>query len=143
VSIGPDAQEQPSEEEVRAYLAQLRQANVGEIIAQAFSMLASGAEVKLGRRDARLLIDTTAAVVGAAKDALDERIVEQMNNAVNQLRLAQVDAEKQLQKMRDEGQIPDEDEQGDLGTTGAAPTGGDDAPRSEKPQTSKLRTPGR
>lgn len=109
----PGAGRQPSEEEVRQYLAQLRQADVTEIVAQAFSMLASGAEVKLGRRDARLLIDAAVAVAEVTGPRLDERLSEQMDEALAQLQQGQVDAEEQLRKLRDEGRLPD-DEEGDL-----------------------------
>ncbi|HEX2028255.1 MAG TPA: hypothetical protein VHF25_09685 [Nitriliruptorales bacterium] len=65
-STGPQRQSgdagQPTEEELRAYLAQLRQADANDIVSQVFSMVASAAEVKLGRRDGRLLIDVAAAV---------------------------------------------------------------------------------
>lgn len=101
---------QPSEQEIRAYLAQLRQTDVNEIVAQAFSMLASGAEVKMGRRDARLLIDAAAAVADATGERLDERLTEQMDEALAQLRTGQVDAEGQLDQLREEGRLPDEED---------------------------------
>jgi murein L,D-transpeptidase YcbB/YkuD len=127
---------------VRAYLAQLRQADAAEIIAQAFSVLASAAEVKLGRRDARLLIDMAANVAETAGGRLDERITKQMEQAVSQLRLAQVDAEKQLEKMRAEGQIPDEEE-GDLEAAGTQPEAVE-PDRTEGPSAaSRLWIPGR
>lgn len=127
--------QQPTEEEVRAYLAQLRQTDVAEIVAQSFSMLASGAEVKLGRRDARLLIDTAAALAERARGSLDDRLVEQMDEAVGQLRTAQVDAEAQLKQLRDEGKLP-EGEAGDLpgeGAGAAGAAGSEGAPRETPP----------
>jgi hypothetical protein len=132
-----DAERQPTEEEVRAYLAQLRQANVVEIIAQAFSVLVSGAEVKLGRRDARLLIDVTTGLVDAARPGLDKEIAEQMDAALNQLRLAQVDAEKKLQEMREEGKIPEEEGEDEAPASAAQP------PPSESSAASRLWIPGR
>lgn len=108
---GSDAQ--PTEEEVRAYLAQLRQADANDIVAQVFSMVASAAEVKLGRRDGRLLIDVAAAVAGAAGEQVDARLRKQMDDALSQLRLGQVDAERQLSQLRSEGKLP-QDESGDL-----------------------------
>lgn len=135
--IGPDpagargqaGDRQPTEEEIRAYLAQLRQTDATEIIAQAFSVLASGAEVKLGRRDARLLIDAAAGVAEGAGERIDPRIRQQMDEALSQLRLAQVDAEKQLAQMRAEGQIPD-DEAGDIAAEAGegSPAEGEGAP---------------
>lgn len=113
-------QQQPSEEEVRQYLAKLRQTDVTEIIAQAFSMVASGAEVKLGRRDGRLLIDIAAAIADAVEPHLDDRLTDQMQQALAQLREGQVDAEDQLAQLREEGRLPD-DEENDLPREGAAP----------------------
>lgn len=84
---------QPSEEQIRAYLSQLREADATEIVAQAFSLLASGAEVKLGRRDARVLIDAAAALSDAVGEDIDGGVTEQMSNAVGKLRMAQVEAE--------------------------------------------------
>lgn len=120
---GPGAQQQPSEEEVRQYLAKLRQTDVTEIIAQAFSMVASGAEVKLGRRDGRLLIDTAAAIADVVEPHLDERLTDQMQQALAQLREGQVDAEDQLSQLREEGRLP-EDEDNDLPRPGAGPADG-------------------
>lgn len=86
-------QGQPSEEELRAYLEQLREAESSEVVAQAYTMLGTGAEVKLGRSDARVLIDAMAAMVDATQDALDRDLVERMRNGVGQLQAAQVQAE--------------------------------------------------
>ena len=85
---------QPSEEEMRAYLGQLREADAAGLIAEAFNLLATGAQVKLGRPDARALIDSLAAMVQAAAAALPAQLVEQMNAGVGQLQLAQVQAER-------------------------------------------------
>ncbi|MDP8961580.1 MAG: hypothetical protein M3N32_08205 [Actinomycetota bacterium] len=149
----PGAQEgKPSEDEVRAYLAQLRQAGVADIVAQAFSLLASGAEVKLGRRDARLLIDLAAAVADVGGPHLEERLRQQMQQALNQLRVGQVDAESQLAKLRAEGKLPPE-EADDLPEGAAAASAGQasqtarqETPRSsERPSSaaSRLWIPGR
>ncbi len=135
----PGPQERkPSEEEVRAYLAQLRQAGVADIVAQAFSLLASGAEVKLGRRDARLLIDLAAAVADVGGPHVEERLRQQMQQALNQLRVGQVDAESQLAKLRSEGKLPPE-EAGDLPEDAAAASGGQasQAPPQERPEPSE------
>lgn len=119
--LGGQQQQQPSEEEIRQYLAQLRQTDVTEIIAQTFSMLAQSAEVKLGRRDGRLLIDTVAAVTDVVEPHLDDRLTDQMRQALSQLQEGQVDAEEQLQELRDEGRLPG-DEENDLPREGEAPT---------------------
>lgn len=92
----PGSQDQPSEEEVRAYLSQLREAPVEQVLAEVSSALLNAAQVKLGRRDARLLIDLTAGIADGGRDALSEDIIGQLDDALNQLRLAQVEAEKQV-----------------------------------------------
>lgn len=86
----------PSEEELRAYLGQLRQAPVTDLIAQAVAMLVNAAQVKLGLDDGRTLIDVTAAVAEAAGDRLDPEFRGELDGVLNQLRLAQVEAEGQL-----------------------------------------------
>lgn len=127
-------QQQPSEEEIRQYLAQLRQTDVTEIIAQTFSMLAQSAEVKLGRRDGRLLIDTVAAVTDAVEPHLDDRLTDQMRQALSQLREGQVDAEEQLQQLRDEGRLPG-DEENDLPREGESAEPSDAGTQAEEPAT--------
>jgi hypothetical protein len=88
-------QGQPTEEELQAYLEQLRTADVAEVVVQAFNMLGTGANVKLGRPDARIAIDVLDAVVGAVDGRIDERIVEQMRAGVTQLKTAQVESERE------------------------------------------------
>lgn len=85
---------QPSEEELRAHLAQLREADVAEIVVQAVNMFATGAQVKLGRSDARLLIDAIASVADAVDGGVDADLVKQIRDAVGQLQMAQVQAER-------------------------------------------------
>lgn len=128
--VPPTGGEQPNEEELRAYLGQLRQADVGEVVAQTFSMIASAAEVKLGRRDARLLIDAAAAIADAVGEEVDQRLTEQMTSVISQLRVAQVDAEKQLAQMRAEGQLPEEEE-GDLPPSAGEPAGAESQPAEQ------------
>ena len=139
-----EGEREPTEEELRAYLAQLRVADVNEVIAQAFSMLAAAAEVKLGRRDARLLVDATAALRETTAGQVDPRLTQQMDQALQQLRLGQVDAEAQLTKLRADGHL-EGDEPGDLpgvpsepGAAAPAP-----APAPEAPAASRLWVPGR
>lgn len=93
---GADPTGQPSEEELRAYLGQLRDAHVGEIVAQVLSMLLNAAQVKLGRPDARLLIDLTADLIERAGPELDTQFTDEVNQIITQLRMAQVQAEEEL-----------------------------------------------
>lgn len=84
----------PTEEEMRAYLESLRAAQPVEIIVQSFGILATASEVKLGREDARVLIDGMAALLDATEDRMPSEITERMRQTVSQLQLAQVQAER-------------------------------------------------
>jgi hypothetical protein len=88
--------DQPSEEEVREYLTQLRGAPVEQVVAEVASALLNAAQVKLGRNDGRLLIDLTGALTEGARKALPEEVTKQLDDALSQLRLAQVEAEQQV-----------------------------------------------
>lgn len=83
-----------SEEELRAYLDQLREADATEILVQAYTMLGTGAEVKLGRADARVLIDAMGGLVSSVGQRLGE-LGTRMQSGVAQLQMAQVEAERQ------------------------------------------------
>ena len=133
-----DPGDEPTPEEIQAYLAELREADVGDIVLQAFTVLGSGAEVKLGRRDARVLIDSMAALLQAAGQTLgDSR--DKLEQAIGQLKMAQVQAERQLA--------------GEAAAREAGPDGGDGGPPppaqqppSQQPQqkaTDRLWIPGR
>ena len=91
----PSQQGQPSQEEMQAYIEQLRAADPSEIIAQAFTMLGTGAELKLGRPDARVLIDAVAALVDAVGDRVSDELRSGMESGLAQLQQAQVQAEQQ------------------------------------------------
>lgn len=84
----------PTEEEMRAYLESMRAAQPVEIIVQSFGILATASEVKLGRDDARVLIDGMAALLDATADRMPPEIVERMRQTVSQLQIAQVQAER-------------------------------------------------
>jgi hypothetical protein len=85
---------QPTEEELQAYLAQLREADVAQVVVQAYQVLGTGAEVKMGRADARLLIDAMDAFVATLDGRVPGELVEQMRAGVRQLQTAQVRAEQ-------------------------------------------------
>lgn len=84
----------PTEEEMRAYLENLRDAQPVEILVQSFGLLATAANVKIGQPDARVLIDGMAALLDATAGAMPDQIVGQMRETVQQLQLAQVQAER-------------------------------------------------
>lgn len=91
----PAGGQEPSEEELRAYLQELRDTPVGQVLTEVVSVLLNAAQVKLGRHDGRLVLDTVALLTEATAGALPQEIVKQINDALSQLRLAQVEAEKQ------------------------------------------------
>lgn len=86
---------EPTQEEIEAYYAQLREAPVGDLLMQCIGMLAAGAEAKLGRVDARTLIDGMGALVQIGGPHLGEA-VEQLEAAVAQLQMGQVHVERQI-----------------------------------------------
>ena len=85
----------PSQEELRAYVEQLRRAEPSEIVLQAYTMLGTGAEAKIGRPDARVLIDALTGMVQAVGDRLGPQMTAGMRNGLNQLHLMQVEAERE------------------------------------------------
>lgn len=152
---GPgDAGRQPTEEELRQYLGQMRGAPVGQIVAEVVSALLNGAQVKLGRRDGRLLLDLAALVSENAGPHLDDEFNQQVGDVLNQLRLAQVEAEKEVAEAATQGHEEPNDLGSPAGTSepGSAgpPSEGGDAPRTppQQPQqqqssaASRLWTPG-
>jgi hypothetical protein len=153
VPMDPNAAEgQPSEEEVRAYLAQLRGAPADQVLAEVFSGLLNAAQVKVGRRDARLLLDATATLVAQVRGVLPEELTKQLDDVLGQLRMAQVQAEPEVAQAAAQGQaepndlgadaVPDRGEAqapatgGEPPAAGTTPPGGSDA-------ASRLWVPGR
>ena len=86
--------EGPSEAELEQMLAMMREAPAEQVIVEVVNVLIQAAQVKLGRPDARLLIDAVAAVAHAAAGRADEALLTQVGQAVTQLRMAQVEAER-------------------------------------------------
>ena len=85
----------PSQEELQAYVEQLRSAPASDLVVQAWSMLGTGAEVKLGEVDARVLIDAMAAIAQSVGARLPDGVGERMQAGVAQLQTAQVQAERE------------------------------------------------
>jgi hypothetical protein len=123
----PTAQGQPSPEELQAYLEQLRAADVTEVVAQAFNMLGTGANVKLGRADARVVIDALDALTNAVDGRIDPGVMSQMRSGLAQLKTAQVEAEREEAAHQAGGPAP--------GEAPGAPASGaaDQAPSSPPP----------
>ena len=84
-----------SEHDARELVERLRSAPAEEIITDLFSTLLSAAQVKLGRRDARLFIDLCAQALEYAGRYVPDELGKQVETALGQLRLAQVSAENE------------------------------------------------
>jgi hypothetical protein len=112
----PGQQAEPTEEEVRAYLGQLRAAPADQVVAEVASALLNAAQVKLGRRDGRLLLDLVGDVAERIRGTLPAELTEQVDQALGQLRLAQVEAEREVAAAAQQGHV----EPDDLGATPAS-----------------------
>ncbi|HEX6194948.1 MAG TPA: hypothetical protein VFZ37_03505 [Jiangellaceae bacterium] len=124
-----------SEEQVREYLAQLRSAPADQVISEVVSVLLNAASAKLGRRDARLLIDLSAAMLERSREYISGDVAQQVDNVLGQLRLGQVQAEAQV----------GDDETNDLSTMPPAPEqpAQGEQPPPQGQATPKLWIPGR
>jgi hypothetical protein len=129
-----------SEKDVRELVEMLRSAPAEEIIGDLFSTLLSTAQVKLGRRDARLFIDLCALMLEYAGRYLSDELSKQVGTALGQLRLGQVVAENDVAK-KGEAEPNDLVRIPTLPTTGHG-TEASSANRSASPS-SKLWVPGR
>ncbi len=107
----------PSEAEMEQMLAQMREAPAEQVLVEVINALLQAAQVKLGRPDARLLIDAVAAMADTLQGRADASLLDQVGQAVSQLRLAQVEAEG--------GAAPAEQA---VDAGGPAPSGADTAP---------------
>lgn len=95
-AAGGDQGGQPSEEELREYLSQLRTVPADRIVLDALTSVLTAAQAKLGRRDARLLIDLSAATLDHTRAHLPDEQTRQFDEVVRQLQAAQVQAEQQV-----------------------------------------------
>lgn len=134
---------QPTEEELRQYLMELRQADPAEFLMQAVNILVTGAQAKIGMPDGRLLIDAMAGLVSATQDRLPAELRDALGNAVVQLQTAQVQAERELAAMQ--GEPISRAEQGETGAAQPppAPGAGPTVSEPEKKMTDRLWVPGK
>jgi hypothetical protein len=95
-----------SAEDAREYARRLRSLPVGQVLGDVLFSLLSAAEVKLGRRDARLLIDVTAVAHEHARPYLPGELTRQIDQVLGHLRLGQVSAESRASQ---QGQPEDND----------------------------------
>lgn len=80
-------------EDAREYARRLRSLPVDQVVGDVLFSLLNTAQVKLGRRDARLLIDVTAVAHEHARPYLPGELTERIDQVLGQLRLGQVSAE--------------------------------------------------
>ena len=80
-------------QDAREYARRLRSLPVDQVVGDVLFSLLNAANVKLGRRDARLLIDVTAVAHEHARPYLPGELTERIDQVLGQLRLGQVSAE--------------------------------------------------
>lgn len=107
----------PDSDDVREYARRLRSLPVDQVAGDVLFSLLNAAQVKLGRRDARLLIDMAAVAHEHARPYLPGPLSQQIDQVLGQLRLSQVSAEGQ-------GSRPGEPEDNDLDRMPAPPPAG-------------------
>ena len=83
----------PSEAEMQQMLAEMRDAPAEQILVEVVNALLQAVQVKLGRPDARLLLDVVAAIAESARGRAEQSLMAQVADAVTRLRVAQVEAE--------------------------------------------------
>jgi hypothetical protein len=92
---GSGAEDEPalSAGDVRERLRRVRSLPVEQVIGDAVFSMLNAAQVKLGRRDARLLIDVSSVVHEHSRPYLPDELTRQIEEVLGQLRLGQVSAE--------------------------------------------------
>ena len=90
---GADYDRTRSAEDVREYAQRTRSLPVEQLIVDVVFSLLNAAQVKLGRRDARLLIDLGSMAHEHARPYLSDELTKQIDQVLGQLRLGQVSAE--------------------------------------------------
>jgi len=82
-----------SAEDAREYARRWRALPVDQVLGDFLFSLLNAAQVKLGRRDARLLIDVAAVAHEHARPHLPGELTSQIDQVLGQLRMGQVSAE--------------------------------------------------
>ena len=90
---GAEHEQAPSAEDFREQMQRMRSLPVEQIVADVVFTLLNAAQVKLGRRDARLLIDLSTVAHEHARPYLSDELTKQIDQVLGQLRLGQVSAE--------------------------------------------------
>ena len=107
----------PSTDDARDYARRLRVLPVDQVLGDLLFSMLNAAQVKLGRRDARLLIDVAAVAHEHARPHLPGELTKQVDQALGQLRMAQVSAESR-------GSQQGQPEENDLDRAPAPPPAG-------------------
>lgn len=123
-----------SEPDEREYVAKVRSAPVEGLVSELLFTMLSAAQLKLGRKDARLLIDLAGVVTDHARDHVSAEFAKQVDESLGQLRFAQVSAEREVAQRAE----PEPNDLAAVPTPPAAP-----APAPATPPASKLWVPGR
>jgi hypothetical protein len=92
-SGGAGQEQARSAEDAREYMQRMRSLPVEQVIGDVVFTLLNAAQVKLGRRDARLLIDVSSVALEHARPYLPAELTRQIDQVLGQLRLGQVSAE--------------------------------------------------
>ena len=79
--------------DAREYARRLRALPVDQVLGDFLFSMLNAAQVKLGRRDARLLIDVAAVAHEHARPHLPGELTRQIDQVLGQLRMGQVSAE--------------------------------------------------
>ena len=90
---GTGQEQAESAEDAREYVRRLRSLPVDQVIGEVMFSLLNAAQVKLGRRDARLLIDVSSVAHEHARPYLPGELSRQIDQVLGQLRMGQVSAE--------------------------------------------------
>ena len=93
-------------QDAREYGRRLRSLPVDQVLGEFLVSLLNAAQVKLGRRDARLLIDVTAVAHEHARPYLPDELTRQIGQMLGQLRMGQVSAESHASE---QGQLEEND----------------------------------
>lgn len=128
--------QQMSEEQVEEYKARLRSAPAEQVLTEILGTVLHAGEVKLGRRDARLMIDLSSVILDQVREYISDELTSQVERALGQLRYGQVSAEKEASNST-------QAEENDLERAQAAPSEGE-KPRQDETSSarSKLWVPG-
>ena len=90
---GTGQEQAQSAEDAREYVRRMRSLPVDQVIGEVLFSLLNAAQVKLGRRDARLLIDVSTVAHEHARPYLPGELSKQIDQVLGQLRMGQVSAE--------------------------------------------------